>query len=146
MKDILEFQNEHRWLSNFAPVKVMFNGLIFPSVEHAYVAAKFDDINLQKEVQKLPNAGDAKRFGRKNKDAVAKDFDEVKVTIMKKLLMQKYNQAPYRAKLIATGDCLIQEGNYWNDAFWGVCKGKGENNLGKIIMAIRADLKVAGVE
>ena len=146
MKDILEFQNENRWLSNFAPVKVMFNGLIFPSVEHAYVAAKFDDINLQKEVQKLPNAGDAKKFGRKNKDAVAKDFDEVKLTIMKKLLMQKFNQSPYRGKLLATGNCHIEEGNHWNDTFWGVCKGKGENNLGKIIMAIRTDLKVVGIE
>jgi len=34
-------------------------------------------------------------------------------------------------KLLSTGNCEIQEGNYWGDTFWGVCKGKGENNLGK---------------
>jgi len=28
-------------------------------------------------------------------------------------------------------------GNHWGDRYWGVCDGKGENNLGKIQMGIR---------
>ena len=30
----------------------------------------------------------------------------------------------------------IVEDNYWNDTFWGMCKGKGNNILGKILMNI----------
>ncbi len=31
----------------------------------------------------------------------------------------------------------IVERNTWNDTFWGVCKGKGENHLGILLMEIR---------
>jgi predicted NAD-dependent protein-ADP-ribosyltransferase YbiA (DUF1768 family) len=31
--------------------------------------------------------------------------------------------------------------NYWNDKFWGICKGVGENHLGKILMQIRDEIK-----
>jgi predicted NAD-dependent protein-ADP-ribosyltransferase YbiA (DUF1768 family) len=39
-----------------------------------------------------------------------------------------------------TFDGHIEEGNWWNDTFWGVCRGKGHNNLGKLIMQIRGEL------
>jgi predicted NAD-dependent protein-ADP-ribosyltransferase YbiA (DUF1768 family) len=42
--------------------------------------------------------------------------------------------------LKATGDEELVEGNWWNDTFWGVCNGVGENNLGKLLMKIRAEL------
>ncbi len=32
------------------------------------------------------------------------------------------------------------EGNHWNDTFWGICNGNGENNLGKILMKIRHEI------
>ena len=31
----------------------------------------------------------------------------------------------------------IVEENTWGDTFWGVCKGVGENHLGKLLMEIR---------
>ena len=63
---ITSFKEEHDFLSNFAPVSVLFEGELYPSVEHAYVAAKTTDKELRKQVQKLEHAGKAKRFGRKN--------------------------------------------------------------------------------
>jgi hypothetical protein len=39
------FHNEYRFLSNFYPAEVSFEGLVFPTVEHAYVAAKTTDID-----------------------------------------------------------------------------------------------------
>ena len=52
---------------------------------------------------------------------------------------RKFEQEPFKTKLKETGDQHIQEGNRWNDTFWGVSlvSGEGENNLGKIIMKIR---------
>ena len=68
------------------------------------------------------------------------DWDTVKISVMRNLLQQKFAQTPYRELLLATGNHLIIEGNTWGDVFWGVCLGVGENNLGKLIMEIRASL------
>ena len=46
-----------------------------------------------------------------------------------------------KEKLLATGDAELIEGNTWNDTYWGVCRGKGKNHLGKIIMEVREALK-----
>ena len=47
-----------------------------------------------------------------------------------------------KALLLATGDANLEEGNTWNDTFWGVdlANGCGQNNLGKILMKIRGEL------
>jgi len=34
----------------------------------------------------------------------------------------------------------LVEGNSWNDVWWGVCEGEGENHLGRILMDIRAEI------
>ena len=60
---------------------------------------------------------------------------------MEQILWAKFEQNPgLKEKLINTGDAYLEETNTWNDTFWGVCKGKGQNNLGKILMKIRAEL------
>jgi len=33
------------------------------------------------------------------------------------------------------------EGNTWGDTYWGVCRGRGSNNLGKLLMKIREVLR-----
>ena len=57
-------------------------------------------------------------------------------------LVAKFTQNPDLAKkLLATGDALLIEGNTWNDRYWGVCRGKGENRLGILLMLVREDLQ-----
>ncbi|CAM0109837.1 hypothetical protein VPH166E361_0119 [Vibrio phage 166E36-1] len=48
-----------------------------------------------------------------------------------------------RSKLLDTSDVELVEGNWWGDKYWGVClkTGEGENNLGKLLMKVREDLK-----
>jgi ribA/ribD-fused uncharacterized protein len=140
MKPILEFQGDFRWLSNFATVSIAFNGLLFPSVEHAYVASKFKERATHLQIQKLATAGKAKRFGRVNKDNVRKDFDTIKLVHMESFIDEKFDNEPYKSLLLATGNTHIEEGNRWGDTYWGVCNGVGENNLGKLIMEKRAQL------
>ncbi len=36
---------------------------------------------------------------------------------------------------------MLIEGNTWRDTFWGIYEGKGENNLGKLLMKIREELR-----
>ena len=43
-------------------------------------------------------------------------------------------------KLIATGDRLLEETNWWGDKIWGTYQGVGENKLGILLMDVRAQL------
>lgn len=140
---ITEFQNEFRWLSNFAPVKIILNGLQFESVEYAYMSEKSNDPEWKKFCADAKNTpGAVKRKSRTIK--LRSDWEAVKLEVMEKCLRQKFSQEPYKAKLLATGNILIQEGNRWNDKFWGVClkTNKGEIHLGKLIMKIREEINI----
>jgi len=46
-----------------------------------------------------------------------------------------------KLRLLATGDETLQEGNRWNDRYWGVCRGVGKNHLGNILMEVREYLR-----
>ena len=57
---------------------------------------------------------------------------------------KKYSREPFKSKLLLTCDAHLEEGNWWFDLFWGVDikTREGENNLGKIIMKVRNELKL----
>lgn len=133
---INQFKDEYRWLSNFEPCDVQFDGITYPSVEHAYQAAKTIDL-AERELLLPLTAGQAKRYGRKI--TMRPDWDDIKVAVMKNLLQQKFAIKPYKDLLRATGAQEILEGNNWGDVFWGVNlqNNKGANQLGRLIMSIR---------
>ena len=139
---IKEFQREYRWLSNFWLVDIELDGRIYPSVEHAYMSAKCD-AEWWKIVcsQRENTPGTIKRNSKSIK--VKDNWKDIKLSIMEDCIRKKFSQEPYRTKLLNTGNEFIQEGNLWYDTFWGVDlrTNKGENNLGKIIMRIRSELK-----
>ena len=135
---IKSFQGANSWLSNFTTCKVLLDGVTYPSTENAFQAAKTLNNNERKPFT-ICTAGQAKRAGRKV--TLRKDWEKVKITVMEDLVRQKCSREPYKSRLLNTGDQEIQEGNVWNDTFWGVCKGRGANNLGKIIMRIRTELQ-----
>jgi predicted NAD-dependent protein-ADP-ribosyltransferase YbiA (DUF1768 family) len=139
---IKEFQGEYRWLSNFYPVAIRFQGWLFPSVEHAYQSAKSDDIHWKRFcLNPDVRAGEVKK--RSHHIAVVPGWRQGRLKIMEELVDLKYDQEPFKSKLLATMEEHIQEGNFWYDTFWGVDlrTGRGENNLGKIIMEKRQRLQ-----
>jgi ribA/ribD-fused uncharacterized protein len=137
---IKEFQGEYRWLSNFTPCAVRLDGVEYPSTENAYQAAK-TIADAERAPFTTMTAGQAKRAGRKV--TMRSDWGEVKIKVMEDLTRQKYSVDPLKTKLKMTGEMEIQEGNSWGDTFWGICNGGGENNLGKLIMKVRTELREA---
>jgi len=140
---ITSFRGEYNWLSNMYAVDIIHNGLVYKSVENAYMAQKnTDDISWFKFC--LENPPNICKKESKNTQ-VRKDWEDIKLEVMYKLLVKKFTQEPFRTKLLATGNENIQEGNFWNDTFWGVDLKQnpniGENNLGRLIMYIRILLK-----
>lgn len=135
---INHFAGEHKFLSNFFPCEVRYKGETYLSSEAAYQAQKCADEKDRRKFCRLGPAK-AKSFGRRvvRRD----DFEEKKVTIMVKIVRNKFKQNPDLAKkLVATGDVELIEGNTWGDTFWGVCRGKGKNTLGRILMKVRKEL------
>lgn len=135
MPTINSFHGEHRFLSNFWPAQVILDGVTYPTVEHAYVAAKTLDLDVREQIAAVEKPGDVKRFGRKL--TLRPDWEDVKLPVMIDLVHQKFAAPDLQAMLIGTGDAELIEGNNWNDTFWGVCRGVGQNHLGKILMAER---------
>ncbi len=134
---INEFSGRYRWLSNFHTCSIVYDGVEYPSTENAYQAAK--TIIKEERIQfEMITAGQSKRAGQKV--TLRGDWEAVKINIMKELTRLKYKKGILKKKLIATGKQEIVEGNYWGDTFWGVCKGKGDNRLGKILMKERKRL------
>lgn len=139
MNDITQFRGEFSWLSNFYPVQIEYEGLTYPSVEHAYQAGKLINIEDRK-LFLIMSAGQAKRNWKKYKTYNL--TEEFRLNLMYQLLSIKFNQEPFKSLLIATNNCNIIEGNYWGDKFFGYClkTNQGKNHLGKLIMNIRETL------
>lgn len=139
MNQINRFDKEYAFLSNFYAVPITFCDYTFPTVENAFQAAKCRNIeDMEQFVHMTP--GQAKRAGRRVK--LIDGWDQKRIEIMTYLVTQKFTQHPeLKAKLLATGNVELIEGNTWHDHFWGVCNGRGENHLGRILMMIRNNLK-----
>ena len=133
------FRDEHDYLSNFYSCPVEYDGLTYQNTEAAFQAAKCVDRNEREKFVSL-SPGQAKKLGRKVD--LREDWETVKIDVMRDVLKSKFSlNSELREKLIATGDVELIEGNHWNDRFWGVCRGKGQNHLGKLLMELREILK-----
>lgn len=136
-KAITIFKGDYFFLSNFYVAPVVYQGIRFENNEAAFQAAKcpermhdFCGLNPQR----------AKRLGRRVE--LRPDWEAVKYDVMYQVCKAKFTQNPdLRNKLLATGDAELVEGNTWGDQVWGVCKGVGENNLGKTLMLVRSELR-----
>ncbi len=145
---ISHFVGQNAFLSNFHPSPIEIDGITFSTVEHAFQAAKTDDRATKEVIAAKPKPGQAKVAGGKRGiikgDLFRKDWEQVKVSIMKDIVRQKFTAHPdLKQALLNTGDAELEEGNIWNDTFWGVCRGKGKNTLGIILQEIRAELRGA---
>lgn len=127
------------FLSNFYSSTVTLDGKKYPSVEHAYQAAKTSNEETRELIRKARSPGEAKKLGRALQ--LKSDWNSSKIELMRGLVREKF-ESPFLAyALLGTGDVELVNGNTWNDRFWGVCRGTGQNWLGKILMEVREDLR-----
>ena len=131
------FRGPYSWLSNFYNVLINYKGIEYKSVEAAYQAQKTRCQSCRKIFSTLDPA-QAKTLG--NNVILRDDWEGVKLSIMEDLCNEKFSIPYFRSKLYQTGSAKIVEGSYWHDTYWGICKGVGENHLGKIIMKIRQNI------
>jgi len=138
-EQIAWFRDEYAFLSNFYWSEIEYEGVLFPTVEHAFQAAKTMDIDERRKISATPAPGSAKRLGRRVK--LRSDWERIKVGLMRDLLRIKFSDPDLAARLLATGSADLIEGNNWNDTFWGVCRGRGRNMLGQLLMEVRGEIR-----
>ena len=137
---ISRFSGKYRFLSNFYGAPVDYEGVFYPTVEHAFQASKTLDKGLRIVVRDSWSPGAAKKFGRVLE--LRPGWEKIKLGIMADLVWLKFSgDRRLAVKLLRTKDAELVEGNTWGDYFWGVCNGKGENHLGKILMRVRDRLR-----
>jgi ribA/ribD-fused uncharacterized protein len=144
--EIADFRGDYAFLSNFYAASVEMDGAEYPTIEHAFQAAKTPDFAKRRAIRMAETPSEAKRMGRNLKRR--EDWFDVSLQMMETLVRQKFTRYPELCeKLLATGDAILIEGNNWNDRFYGAVwdtntnEWVGENHLGQILMKVRAELR-----
>lgn len=141
---ITRFRGEYQFLSNFYPVGITYENAVYPTVEHAFQAAKCVKESDREKIRNTQKPGGAKRIGRRVE--LRSDWENKKVSIMEQLLRNKFESTRMKKLLKDTDRKQIIEKNKWHDNFWGTCdcrshKDKvGKNVLGKLLMKIRDEI------
>ena len=132
---ITAFVGPYRFLSNFWPCRVTLDGETYPTVEHAYQAAKTLEPRRRHLIRVAPTPGHATRAGRAL--SLRPDWHAIKYAVMLALLVEKFADPDLRRQLLATAPRRLVEGNHWGDTHWGVYRGRGDNHLGRLLMVVR---------
>jgi len=106
-----KFDGEYRWLSNFYPCTIHFDGQTYKSVEHAYQAAKTLDKDARVAFHSTYcTASKAKAMGKTL--ALRPDWQQVRDAFMFDFVRQKFEQDPVLGTLLVlTGEEELVEGN-----------------------------------
>jgi ribA/ribD-fused uncharacterized protein len=136
------------FLSNFYESPIEYEGISYPTVEHAFQAAKTQNFETRQHIAKMPGPSEAKAAG--NRNGILKDFNPVewelrKDGVMEELLRIKFQNPKFKNLLVQTGGAKLIEGNTWGDTYWGVDlnTGEGANKLGVILEGIRSEIAEA---
>lgn len=127
------------WMRNDYASDISFGGITYPTLEHAFQAAKVFEDEVKEEIAEAEDVKEARRIGRNA--LLRSDWDISRNKVMELLIRLKFTQNKDLAiRLAKTGSLdLVMEGY---DSYWGTGQdGNGENHLGKILEAVRDEVQ-----
>lgn len=138
------FYNENEefgFFSNYYPVTIIIDGVIYASTEHYYQSQKTLDYKYSNAIRCASTPDDAKKLGNAPECPLRSDWQTYRNLAMMKALIAKFTQhEDLKERLLATGNSLLAE-NSSHDYYWGIgADGSGKNMLGQLLMATRASL------
>jgi ribA/ribD-fused uncharacterized protein len=142
---ITRFCDQWAFLSNFHPAPLEWEGLHYPTSEHAFNAGKTVEPDLRRWIAAAVTPREAKRRGHQVRLRDRWD-EEVRYQVMREVLRAKFTAWPGRVTcLLETSPAQLVEGTTWHDTHWGICvcsrhAGQGENHLGRMLMELRTEL------
>ena len=145
-----QFRGQWAFLSNFHKAPLTWEGINYPTSEHAFNAGKTLEPDLRRWIAAADTPREAKRRGHQVRLRDRWD-EEIRYQVMQSVLRAKFTPIPGRVRaLLSTGTTELVEGNTWHDMHWGKCtcsrhRGMGDNHLGRLLMGLRAELQQAQV-
>lgn len=132
--------------SNLYKRVVLFEGIIYPTSEHAYQAGKARKEAVRNWILSAPTPALAAMaaHGLYVWDVVP-NWADIKFDRMRSVLRAKFTQhEDLRELLLATGDLRLVEAGTVDNAVnrvWGEVNGRGQNMLGVLLMELRSELR-----
>ena len=132
-------------LDNFSAYGLVMDGIQFKTGEHAFQYLKFAKTNSEvaKAITSSTSPNEARRLAQVYKRLRDPEWSNVKYGYMKRVFeLKAASNKEVEEALLNTKDYTIVEHCVDQDTDWGVDNnGVGENNLGKLWMQIREELK-----
>ncbi|MFY0565754.1 NADAR family protein [Archangium lansingense] len=134
--------DEYGEFSNFAPHPIKLEGKVWPTSEHYFQAQKFVGTPHEEAIRKARTPFIAAELGRDRSKKLRRDWESVKVAVMREALRAKFTQHPeLRELLLSTGEAKLVE-HTENDDYWGDGgDGRGKNMLGRLLVELREALR-----
>lgn len=142
---ITRFRGDYFFLSNFYPCGILFDGLDYPTLEHAYQASKTTVQELRCQIRDAKGPGAAKRMGKALAARPGFFTHGIAIETMEGLVTQKFvRHRTLRGLLLETGTRQLVEG-YTGNRTWGMVHTEqgweGDNHLGIILMLVRERIR-----
>ncbi len=146
MNNIYPLEKFYIYFSPYTAHALDIDGVIYPTIEHAYQCQRYDNPEIIEEIRKAPCPSKAREVSSKYKHLQLPDFKDRKLQVMKNLMQLKTEQHDEIKKaLIESKDLQIVKhivtyppGDwFWDDGD----DGKGLNHMGRMWMEIREELR-----
>jgi len=135
------------YFSPYTAHAIEVDGVVYPTVEHAYQCQRYTDPNIIEEIRSARSPVKAWQISTKYKHLQITEFknEEYKLAVMKKLMRLKAEQhEEIRQALIDSGDMTIVKHITTyppGDGFWDDGEhGEGLNHMGRMWMEIRKEV------
>jgi len=143
MDSITEFQGVHEFLSNEFGTPVGLEGGVYPSVAHAFQAARTSDKDLRRQIAQVDLT---QAYSLSEAIDNPADWTRTRVKVMERLIRDKFMRSKeLQRRLLDTGSRAIintyEDASQPSNLFWGVVQSKGQNQVGVILMQLRKDLE-----
>jgi predicted NAD-dependent protein-ADP-ribosyltransferase YbiA (DUF1768 family) len=142
IETIDNFNGVFDFLNNEYPCEVYFEGLMFPSVFHAFQAARSTKEHERAKIAYADSMQELYELATEIEDPA--DWQSKRLLVMEKCLRDKFRRhREMRERLRKTGnrDLLNSYADKSSsNLYWGVVEGNGQNHLGKLLEAIRLDV------
>ena len=140
---IESFTGYFEFLHNNYLSPVLYDGMLFPSATHAFQSARSSDERTRKAILNAESLLVVLKIAKRIDEP--ENWKLKRLKVMEQIVRDKFRRSrELQEKLKATGnrDLLMtyQDENSVNQ-YWGVVNNKGQNQLGRILMKIRSDLK-----
>jgi ribA/ribD-fused uncharacterized protein len=136
------------YFSPYTAHAIEVGGIRYPTVEHAYQCARYDDEAIREEIRSAASPVKAWEISSKYKHVQKSGFKDPahKRDVMKTLMRARAEQhEEVRKALLDTSGALIVKhistyplgDGWWDDG----AKGEGQNQMGKIWMELREEFR-----